>query len=64
MDKLKWLITNAYPHRLYCPHCYRTNVYNIEILDNKCPRYCMWCGKENGTPKELQKFYYVKLGEE
>lgn len=42
----EWLVTDAYPHRVYCSICYKTNVPNEEILfeKNEYPEYCMWCG--------------------
>ena len=41
-----WLVTDAYPHRVYCSLCYKTNVPNKEWLyeKNDYPKYCMWCG--------------------
>ena len=42
----RWLVTDAYPHRVYCSVCYKTNVPNEEWLyeKNDYPKYCMWCG--------------------
>ena len=41
----EWRVTDAYPHRVYCSVCYKTNIYNAEILEGKeYPRFCMWCG--------------------
>lgn len=40
----KWYVTDAYPHRLFCSECHKTNVFNIENTDGEYPRYCMWCG--------------------
>ncbi len=42
----EWLVTDAYPHRVYCSLCYKTNVPNKEWLYEKddYPKYCMWCG--------------------
>ena len=42
----EWLVTDAYPHRVYCSLCYKTNVPNEEWLHEKndYPKYCMWCG--------------------
>ena len=42
----EWLVTDAYPHRVYCSVCYKTNVLNEEWLyeKNDYPKYCMWCG--------------------
>lgn len=41
-----WLVTDAYPHRVYCSLCYKTSVYNEETLfeKNEYPHFCMWCG--------------------
>ena len=41
-----WVVTDAYPHRVYCSLCYKTNVPNEEWLyeKNDYPKYCMWCG--------------------
>jgi hypothetical protein len=48
----EWVVTDAYPHRVYCSLCYKTNIYNAEILEGKeYPRFCMWCGaKMEGKP--------------
>ena len=42
----EWLVTDAYPHRVYCSLCYKTNVPNEEWLfeKNEYPAFCMWCG--------------------
>ena len=42
----EWVVTDAYPHRVYCSLCYQTNVPNEEWLyeKNDYPKYCMWCG--------------------
>ena len=42
----EWLVTDAYPHRVYCSVCYKTNVPNEEWLfeKNEYPHFCMWCG--------------------
>jgi hypothetical protein len=42
----EWIVTDAYPHRVYCSLCYKTNVPNEEWLyeKNDYPKYCMWCG--------------------
>ena len=42
----EWIVTDAYPHRVYCSLCYKTNVPNEEWLyeKNAYPKYCMWCG--------------------
>ena len=42
----EWVVTDAYPHRVYCSLCYKTNVPNEEWLyeKNDYPKYCMWCG--------------------
>ena len=42
----EWFVTDAYPHRVYCSLCYKTNVPNEEWLyeKNDYPKYCMWCG--------------------
>jgi hypothetical protein len=51
----EWLVTDAYPHRVYCSACYKTNVLNEEWLfeKNEYPHFCMWCGakmeSESGT---------------
>lgn len=60
-----WLITDAYPHRLYCPKCYRTNLYNVEVLtvEDGFPRYCMWCGEKIKPPIEHASMY-AKIDEE
>ena len=41
-----WIVTDAYPHRVYCSVCYKTNIPNEEWLfeKNEYPKYCMWCG--------------------
>jgi len=42
----EWLVTDAYPPRVYCSVCYKTNVPNEEWLfeKNEYPHFCMWCG--------------------
>ena len=42
----EWIVTDAYPHRVYCSLCYKTNVPNEESLfeRNEYPKFCMWCG--------------------
>lgn len=42
----EWMVTDAYPHRVYCSLCYKTNVLNEEWLfeKNEYPKFCMWCG--------------------
>lgn len=42
----EWVVTDAYPHRVYCSLCYKTNVPNEEWLfeKNEYPAFCMWCG--------------------
>lgn len=42
----EWIATDAYPHRVYCSLCYKTNVPNEESLfeRNEYPKFCMWCG--------------------
>jgi hypothetical protein len=42
----EWLVTDAYPHRVYCSLCHKTNVPNEESLfeRNEYPKFCMWCG--------------------
>lgn len=42
----KLLITEAYPHRVYCGDCYRTLIPNEEYCFEigLYPSYCMWCG--------------------
>ena len=44
------VVTDAYPHRVYCSLCYKTNVPNEEWLyeKNDYPKYCMWCGAKMG----------------
>ena len=49
-------MTDAYPHRVYCSLCYKTNVPNKEWLyeKNDYPKYCMWCGaKMEDKPVKL-----------
>ena len=52
--RLCWMVTDAYPHRVYCPKCFKTNVWNEEILFamNDYPSYCMWCGVHLGMSTE------------
>lgn len=40
------LVTEAYPHRVYCGGCYKTLIPNEEYCyeKNQYPSYCMWCG--------------------
>ena len=42
----RWVVTDAYSHRVYCSLCYKTSVLNEEWLyeKNDYPKYCMWCG--------------------
>jgi hypothetical protein len=42
----EWVVTDAYPHRVYCSLCHKTNVPNEESLfeRNEYPKFCMWCG--------------------
>ena len=44
----EWCVTDAYPHRVYCSLCYKTNVPNEESLfeRNEYPKFCMWCGAQ------------------
>ena len=44
----EWLITDAYPHRIYCSVCYKTYLPNADSelwSDGRIPRnYCPNCG--------------------
>ena len=42
----EWIVTDGYPHRVYCSLCHKTNVPNEEWLfeRNEYPKFCMWCG--------------------
>ena len=44
----KWLITDAYPHRVYCSVCYKTYLPNADWelwSDGRIPRnFCPHCG--------------------
>ena len=52
----EWLVTDAYPHRLYCSVCYQTALPNVEYLERwgmtfeACPhcRAVMDGGDANG----------------
>lgn len=39
-------ITDAYPHRAYCPRCYKTLCRNVEsqTINNEM-KYCPFCGQ-------------------
>lgn len=45
--KKKVKITDAYPHRAYCPGCYTTLNLNIESIQNleSLPGFCSCCGQ-------------------
>ena len=51
----EWLVTDAYPHRVYCSVCYKTNVPNEEWLyeKNDYPKYCMWCGAKMESEEKV-----------
>lgn len=42
----RWLLTDAYPHRMYCSKCFCTAVPNVEILKQWGMEYefCPHCG--------------------
>ena len=43
----EWLITDAYPHRVYCSNCHRTYAQDSwdVWVDGSLPRnFCPWCG--------------------
>ena len=42
----QWVTTDAYPHRLYCPVCFKTALPNAEYLEQwgLCFSYCPSCG--------------------
>ena len=42
----RWLLTDAYPHRMYCSECFSTAVPNVEILKQWGMEYefCPHCG--------------------
>lgn len=42
----KMMITDAYPHRIYCGSCFKTLIANEEYCfeKNEYPKFCMWCG--------------------
>jgi hypothetical protein len=50
----EWRATDAYPHRVYCSLCHKTNVPNEESLfeRNEYPKFCMWCGAKMEGEKE------------
>lgn len=53
----EWIVTDAYPHRVCCSLCFKTNVPNEEWLyeKNDYPKYCMWCGaKMDGERRESE----------
>ena len=51
----EWIVTDAYPHRVYCSLCYKTNVPNEEWLyeKNDYPKYCMWLGADMRRESEV-----------
>lgn len=42
----QWATTDAYPHRLYCPVCFKTALPNVEYLEQWGLdfNYCPSCG--------------------
>ena len=44
----EWVVTDAYPHRVYCSLGDKTNVPNEDWLyeKNDYPKYCMCCGAQ------------------
>lgn len=51
----RWMMSDAYPHRLYCSACYKTALPNIELMDiyNLSFAFCPNCGaKMDGGPDE------------
>ena len=42
----KWIITDAYPHKVYCSECYATLIPNVEWFKtyNIASNYCPNCG--------------------
>lgn len=42
----RWLLTDAYPHRMYCSECFCTAVPNVEFLKQWGMEYefCPHCG--------------------
>lgn len=42
----RWLMTDAYPHRVYCSECYATLIPNVEWFKtyNIASNYCPNCG--------------------
>lgn len=42
----RWLITDAYPHKVYCSECYATLIPNVDWFKtyNIASHYCPNCG--------------------
>lgn len=57
LEKGKWLLTDAYPHRLYCNKCYATSMFNFEALGIKEQpiKYCISCGCEMTNEEEIRQ---------
>lgn len=46
----KWLMTEGYPHKVYCSECYATLIPNVEWFKtyNIASNYCPNCGSQMG----------------
>ena len=61
-----WLLTDAYPHRLFCHNCYKTTLYNFEMLQSYYNdfKYCPYCKCEMTNIDEVKGILEKYLNDE